>query len=168
MRDVVGKWAGRIGNVILTVLVCIGLLIIVLPLFGWHVGVVLSGSMEPALQAGGVVVSYPVDAGGIEIGDIITYRSRGTANLISHRVIAIETSPQLAFITRGDANEDPDPSPIPAEYLAGKVCLHLPYLGYLFSFIRTPLGLVSTIVISAIIFLSLDNSIVQSLRKRLK
>jgi signal peptidase I len=58
------------------------------PHFGWSVDAVFSGSMEPALKVGGVVV--PVEAEDIKVRGIITFYSPLNEQLTSHRVIAVE------------------------------------------------------------------------------
>jgi signal peptidase len=45
-------------------------------------------------------------------------------------VEAVTTNGALSFRTKGDANEDADAAPVPAELVVGKARLSLPYLGY--------------------------------------
>ena len=65
---------------------------------------VLSGSMEPTLQTGDVVVAKRVEPGDVRIGDVVTYRSP-TGRLVTHRVRALhQTGERFVFVTKGDAN----------------------------------------------------------------
>ena len=48
-------------------------------LLGWQGVVVLSGSMEPTLQTGGVAFVQPADASEIQVGDILTHRPLPTS-----------------------------------------------------------------------------------------
>ena len=118
------------------------------PHIGWRVDAVLSGSMEPEVKVGSLVVTHSVDAEEIEVGDIITfYPSTAEEKMVTHRVIGIGHSSSLYFETKGDANETPDPSTVPARNLVGKVSLHVPYWGYFTEFLKTPLGFLLAVVI---------------------
>ena len=79
------------------------------PHIGWRVDAVLSGSMEPEVKTGSLVVTRSVDAEDIEVGDIITfYPNAAEENMVTHRVIGIGHSSSLYFETKGDANEELD------------------------------------------------------------
>ncbi len=153
-RSSLGRLGSAAGTVLIILVVSAAVFAMAAPVFGWRVDTVLSGSMEPALSTGDVVVTMPVAAGTIRAGDIVTYSSLSGRSYTTHRVVAVETEPELRFITKGDANRGPDPSPILPGQVAGIVALHLPYLGLLFAFIRTPIGLVLTIAIPALIIIA--------------
>jgi len=73
------------------------------PHFGWRVNAVLTGSMEPYLKVGSLVVTRPVDPGDVEMGDVIVFRPVTVGeNLISHRVIGIKKPARYicTFISR--------------------------------------------------------------------
>lgn len=110
---------------------------------GHKIYIVMSGSMEPAVKMGGVVVVQPLPAEEVQPGDIITFRGENSRSLTTHRVVSTETENGLLFYTKGDANESLDPLPVKAQQLVGKVVLTVPYLGYPFAFIRTRAGLVT-------------------------
>jgi len=132
----------------------IAVFIYVAPHVGWSVDAVVSGSMEPALQTGSLVVSRPVESEEIEVGDIITFRPALIGeNMVTHRVVGIEKNSPISFYTKGDANSKQDPFKIPAKNLVGKICVHTPYLGYVTEFLKTPAGFVFSIVVPSIIIL---------------
>lgn len=110
---------------------------------GHKIYIVLSGSMEPAVKVGGAVAVQPLPAEEVQPGDIITFRGENSRSLTTHRVIDIATENGLLFYTKGDANDSPDPLPVKARQLVGKVILTVPYLGYLLAFIRTRAGLLT-------------------------
>jgi signal peptidase len=118
-----------------------------------HSYVVISSSMEPTFDAGAVVLVKSVPAKSIETGDIVTYYAEGSgiiengqAELVTHRVIeVIETEDTLMFRTQGDANDAPDPQPVVAEAVTGRVTFSIPYLGHLIAFMTTDLGYVAFI-----------------------
>jgi signal peptidase len=126
------------------------------PRFGWRVDTVYSSSMEPELKVGGVVVTRPVEAEEISIGDIITFHSPLNEKMTTHRVIAVKEGSLLYFQTKGDANEEPDPFVITAQNMVGKVCFHIPYLGYASHFIKTPLGLVLTLCLPGLVIIAME------------
>ena len=98
-----------------------------------HYEPVYTGSMEPAIPVGSVVVIKPVDPETLKIGDIICFQlSQPTS--ITHRIINITDQ---GFITKGDANEDPDQWIVKKENVIGKAIFTIPYIGYLGYFVRT-------------------------------
>lgn len=110
-------------------------------LFGYEVKIVQSGSMEPAIQTGAMIVVAP--AATYTVGDVITFGD-DTATKIptTHRIIAVETSElgRTLYQTKGDANEEADPIPVRPTDIIGKVWFDMPFVGYVLEFARTPLG----------------------------
>lgn len=103
-------------------------------IFGIRPFIVLSGSMEPALPTGSVVfVDTRAAPEQIHTGDIITYRVE-TAT-VTHRVVAESAD---AVTTKGDANEQADFSSVPRSSILGRVRFHIPWLGYLYTILSTP------------------------------
>ncbi len=137
------------------------------PHLGWRVDVLCSGSMEPQLSAGDLVVTRPVAPEAVLVGDIITfYPTAAHENLVTHRVIGIQEHSPLFFQTKGDANALPDPFDVPARNLVGKVGFHAPYLGYVTAFLKTPWGFLLALVIPGFILLTMYlRSIQQALRQ---
>ncbi len=129
------------GLILLVLLMVAAVGTYIAPHFGWRVDAVISGSMEPELKVGSLVVARPVEPGSITPGDIITFYLKGTSDTaVTHRVIDVKHNSPLYFETKGDANEYPDPFIVPAGDLLGKICLHVPYLGYITEFLKTPYG----------------------------
>ncbi|WP_327051089.1 signal peptidase I [Halomicrococcus gelatinilyticus] len=119
-----------------------------------HSYVVMSGSMSPTIEAGDVVFVRDAAPASIEEGDVITFRSGTDSNsvLTTHRVVAVDHSGgQPAFQTKGDANEDPDPRPIPADDVVGRVWFHLPYVGHLVLFAQSRLGVITLVVVPSVL-----------------
>ncbi|MHB9288847.1 signal peptidase I [Halobacteriales archaeon Cl-PHB] len=112
-----------------------------------HSYVVLSGSMEPALSPGDVIVVDDVPAEAIERGDVITFTRPGESRTTTHRVVeVVERNGDPAFITKGDNNEDPDPGAVRAANLQGELhsiagaSLVFPLAGYVIQFASTQTG----------------------------
>lgn len=106
-----------------------------------HSFVVLSGSMEPEISPGDVVIVQETDATAVESGDVVTYVRDEEGTPVTHRVIGIEErNGHVAFETKGDANPEPDSGLVPGENLIGTVTLTIPYIGYIIQFTNTPEG----------------------------
>ncbi|WP_049894088.1 hypothetical protein [Salinarchaeum sp. Harcht-Bsk1] len=50
-------------------------------------------------------------------------------------------------MTKGDANEDPDPQPVPASNVVGTAVLTIPLIGYVIHFANTPLGFAAFVLL---------------------
>ncbi|MFC2044884.1 signal peptidase I [Chloroflexota bacterium] len=139
---------------VVILLMTVAVFIYVAPHIGWQVNAVLSGSMEPELKVGSLVVTCPVEPETIVVGDIIIFRPTTVGeNLIAHRVVGIGRGSSLYFETKGDANNKPDPFTVPARNLVGKICFHAPYWGYFTEFLKTPFGFMFAVVIPGIIII---------------
>lgn len=97
---------------------------------GVQPAVIYSGSMQPAMDVGDVVIISEVPIDTITVGDVIQFRS-GNVTII-HRVYETygEGNTKL-FITKGDANDDPDIDPILPEQIMGKVVFTIPKIGWI-------------------------------------
>jgi len=95
-----------------------------------------------------------VEPADIGPGSIIAYRSGEP--LITHRVVDVIDESELSFITKGDANQSPDLSPVPAASVVGKVIFDVPYLGYLAAFVKTPLGFLLAIFLPGLAIIGLE------------
>ncbi|GAB7093603.1 hypothetical protein JCM30237_07550 [Halolamina litorea] len=112
--------------------------------------VVLSDSMSPEIRAGDVVIVDDVSSDSIGVGDVITYESADSDERITHRVVAVDASDgERRFETKGDANEEADPRPVPASAVIGVVQFHIPLIGHVISFASSDLGLLLFVVLPA-------------------
>jgi len=113
--------------------------------------VILSGSMEPQLPVGSVVISQSSPT--YEIGDIITFKQEGQGDkLVTHRITQKTTvNGEVIFNTKGDTNEEEDVGVVKQSQVAGKEVLTLPHLGNVVNFAKTPQGFVILIVVPATI-----------------
>jgi signal peptidase len=110
------------------------LLAISLPvLFGCRSLVVMSGSMEPAIPTGSVVVVKRIPAAEIAVGDVISFRSpEDPGRILTHRAQAVAVEGGSVEVeTRGDANTGAESWDIDATGTVGRVAFHVPLLGYL-------------------------------------
>ena len=111
--------------------------------FGIGSAVVLSGSMEPEISVGDLLMIY--ESKNYEVGDVVVYQSGRIA--VTHRIVSISGD---EVITRGDANNAED-EPITLERIKGKVVMIIPCVGYLVNIIKTPLGTFSIIALAVLL-----------------
>ena len=126
------KIAGKLATVVLVAasILCVYVVVQVLTqgyvnFFGYSVFRVVTGSMEPTIAPGALLISQEVPIDQIQVGDIVCFRSREANMLgksITHRVIGIiENGGQICLETRGDANPVADVLPVLQSNLIGKV-----------------------------------------------
>jgi signal peptidase I len=88
----------------------------------------MTGSMEPRLNPGDVVLSAPASALTVHPGEIILVTNPAMpSHQLMHRFLHYTPSGDL--ITKGDANADADSTPVPPRLVHGLPRLRLPYLG---------------------------------------
>ena len=93
---------------------------------GYSLFRVATGSMEPALQVGSLLISQETDIAEIQEGDIVNFRAKETGMfgvIITHRVIGVHVdSYGTHFLeTKGDANQYADSAYVEQSNLIGKV-----------------------------------------------
>lgn len=100
---------------------------------------VMTGSMEPAIHTGSIVVVTPQDPATIRTGDIIVVTSdQPPFATVTHRVARIvPTSHGPEFKTKGDGNLLEDPWQFAYNGPAGRVVLAVPLVGYVLAFSAT-------------------------------
>lgn len=140
MKNSVKKTWNVISTILVVIVVVIALLLVGARVFGLQVYAVLSGSMEPTYHVGSIIYVKPVDPSEIKVGDPITFVMNEQLTVATHRVVRIDVE-NSAFYTKGDANEDPDASPVHFNNLLGKPVFTIPYLGYVSSYVQSPPGI---------------------------
>ena len=117
---------------------------------GWRLQNILSGSMVPTLPVGSVVLTKKELPDRYTIGDIITFQQPAHKTLITHRIVDRQYSATrvLLFTVKGDANPIPDPFPISAGAVLGKVMFVLPRVGYLIYALHLPIGFAAVVLLT--------------------
>jgi signal peptidase len=115
--------------------------------FGVGASVVLTGSMEPEISAGDLILVVRKDE--YHPKQVVVYQDKGI--LVVHRVLSIEDG---TVTTKGDANNTPD-EPIPLERIKGQVVVVVPLVGHLVSLLQTPIGML-ILLGSAILLMELS------------
>ena len=153
-----GSRATGVLSVLLVVaMLPVAVLFIVVWLAGWQLGFVRTGSMEPALPTGSLVVMSPVTADEVEAGMVIEFVDPRDENKhITHRVVRVQRddSGNLSFVTKGDANSDRDTAEVPPENVRSKVRWHVGGLGLVLWQLQWPRALVFVLVPVMLIGLS--------------
>ncbi len=98
--------------------------------------VVMSGSMEPTLRKGDLIVvsgRHPLKP---IVGNIIVYKSTG-GRCVIHRVIGLtQVGERIQVKTRGDAHQYSDVELVECEDVVGKMVFRFPLIGYPFYVIK--------------------------------
>jgi signal peptidase len=159
----------KIVKEVISVLIVIALLspiliCVVAPFFvGGFFSVIMSGSMEPAIPVGSIVVVKKVNPEDVKVGDVIAFEMGESRTM--HRVVEkVFENGSFHFRTKGDANEDSDPWIVKPEDVSGALMLTIPYYGYLLYFAGTPMGFALFILVPAIILIA--NEVRDILKRR--
>ncbi len=120
-------------------------------IFGYRLFYVVSGSMEPEIPVGSLLIVGESDE--YRVGDVITFVStdqtiKGYPN--THRIIDIkEKNGELLYITKGDANAIQDTDPVLAKDIIGKVRLSIDstVLSSAISFLASPVGFFAVVLL---------------------
>ena len=122
--------------------------------FGMRSFTVLSGSMEPALDTGDMVVDAQIAPAAARAGDIVTFKDpQGQKRMITHRLRSVSIQGATArMTTMGDANDAPETWSVPAGGKIGRVAYRLPKLGYALSITHGRDGKLLFVVLPALLF----------------
>jgi signal peptidase len=114
---------------------------------------VLSGSMEPTIGVGDIVVVREISPLQARVGDIVTFRDpTDSSRLITHRVRDIEVEGHtVVFRTKGDANTSIERWQIGENGTIGRVLYRVPKLGYALFWLRGRLGRLLFVVLPALV-----------------
>ena len=153
-----------LGQVVLFVILIFFILLNILSmnnksLFGFRIYRVISGSMQPALQIGDVIIIKK--ANNYVEKDIITYDNGLTT--ITHRIKSINGD---EIITEGDANDAPD-KPITKDRILGKYFFRISTFS-VFSIMLTgkTIYLIMVLVLFAILLFAISDRVTKNLEYR--
>lgn len=153
-----------LGQVVLFVILIFFILLNILSmnnksLFGFRIYRVISGSMQPALQIGDVIIIKKANSYAEK--DIITYDNGLTT--ITHRIKSINGD---EIITEGDANDAPD-KPITKDRILGKYFFRISTFS-VFSIMLTgkTIYLIMVLVLFAILLFAISDRVTRNLEYR--
>lgn len=106
--------------------------------------IVISGSMEPGIHTGDMVIDKQVPTAGLEVGDVVSLPSDLTHKLVTHRITQIERSTDgpagtsWKIYMKGDANEFEDIAPYYVGDHVWSPAVRLPQMGVVVSKMMNP------------------------------
>ena len=128
------------------------LLVALFPIKGnYQIKIVKSGSMEPSIKTGSIVVIKP--SSNYTVGDVVTFGKDTKTDIpTTHRIVSSRAQDGvILFTTKGDTNEDKDTNEIRQSDVNGRVLFDVPYFGYIIDLARKPLGFIVLIIIPTLI-----------------
>jgi signal peptidase len=125
---------------------------------GMHSFTVMSGSMEPAIHTGDVVIDRKIHPLEARPGDVVTFSDpSGRKRLITHRVRSIHVhGSRVSVVTKGDANNTVERWTVPASGHIGRVILRVPHVGYPLVYAHTRYGLIGLVAVPALLLCLLE------------
>lgn len=126
--------------------------------FGYSVLRVSTGSMQPELMIGDVILGKSVDnPTDLKVGDIITYQGSGQTEglLVTHKIIVAPYKAEdgtYKLQTKGVANDAPDPE-ISTEDVRYIMVCKLGFIDTLYNIFLSPWGLLIFIAVLLLIFM---------------
>ncbi len=126
------SWFSAVSRAVTaTVVAVVGGLVLwsVLPAaLGWDSHVVVSGSMQPRIMTGDIVLTERIEPTAIKPGYVVAFPDPANpGRQILHRVESIDEDGKL--VTRGDANQSADSTHVDPSTVQGFGRLRVPYVG---------------------------------------
>lgn len=120
---------------------------------------VVTGSMEPEIPVGSLLVSKKADVKTISVDDIVCFRSKEQSVrgiIITHRVIEIFTTPDGSTVlqTKGDANLTADVNVVTQDNLIGRVVWHTgdgSTMAKVINFVTSDFGFLACIILPVVL-----------------
>jgi len=128
-------------------------------IFGYSFYYVLTESMEPEIKSGEMIIGEHIAPENLKVGDIVTYEGAVgdvKGKIITHKIIAIKDD---TIITKGVANDTPDP-PIHSSQILSKYVATIPLAGDLFSAINSKYGFIFLIATPLVVLIANEISII--------
>lgn len=124
--------------------------------------VVLSGSMsgtaEDHIEVGDLIFIGKADPKDLKVGNVIAFMQENSTTVVTHRIIEVTTGRdgKLAFITKGDANNIEDGTPVSEDRLVGIYKSRIPKVGDFALFLQRPIGMLLFIGVPLMAFIIYD------------
>ena len=120
-------------------------------IFGYKGYIVLTGSMQPNLNIGDLVIDKTVKEEELKVGDVITFTLKNSNVTVTHRIVEIvEQDGKKYYKTKGDNNNTEDIDLISYENIEGLQFLKIGKVGTIITKLLTGTGLIVMIVIIVI------------------
>jgi len=176
----VGKIISSAVTVLLIITTCFCLFVIVqvmskgyVSLGGYSFFKVVTGSMEPNLRVGELIITDDIPIEKLQLGDIVSFRSQSAdmyGNIITHRVVDMgkNSEGEIILLTKGDNNLSTDSSYVYKSNYVGKVVWSSgnSIISSLITFATGSYGFLACVVLpSILIFAILLSSSVKNIKK---
>ena len=114
---------------------------------------VMSGSMEPTIHVGDVVIDKKISPLDARPGDVVTFSDpTGRKRLITHRIRSLRVQGNtVRVVTKGDANDAVERWTVPADGRIGRVQLRVWKLGYPLVYAHSRFGLIGLVALPALL-----------------
>jgi len=123
--------------------------------FGIKPFVVITGSMDPTICGGDLVVTKTVDPSELKTKDVISFKDGNS--VITHRIVDLtEKDGAPVFVTKGDANNAQDDNPVAYSQVEGLYLFKVSGIGRLAMFMQTPVGMLTFVGIPLCAFIVYD------------
>ncbi|ROR90913.1 signal peptidase I [Nocardioides aurantiacus] len=134
----------------LAVVLCLVVWSVLPAALGWSPRVIMSGSMEPRIHVGDVVVDRPIDPTTLTEGRIMTVTDPDHPEKTrTHRFQQRDEDGKL--VTRGDANEAADSTPVDPDDVLGVAAIRVPHVGLPVTWLAqgqlAPVGIAVTVLL---------------------
>lgn len=124
---------------------------------GYQSFVVKSGSMEPSIMTGDIIISKLKTPETVyNVNDVITYNvtDKGEDKIVTHRIVKIISDGNNPnYQTKGDANRTEDNGNILRSQIIGKTVYTIPKMGYIVSYTKTLPGLIMLLLLPASLYI---------------
>lgn len=120
---------------------------------GIRIFTVMTGSMEPTLKTGSLV--FVKEGKDFKKDNIITFKKADDLKeTITHRIVSVGEEDGVKYYeVKGDANPSADSEKVGIYKVIGRVFFWIPFLGYIVSFAKTPVGVIFLVVIPATVII---------------
>ena len=163
-----GKWYQSVSNwiVIIACIILVPILLMNLSImfqaktdkneipsvFGYRPFIVLSGSMEPGIHKGDMILTKIVDATTLGVNDVIAFKdAEGTVT--THRIIdVVQEKGETYFITKGDNNGSQDRNLVSLSDVKGLYIGRIPGIGSIMNSLSEPTTIIIVILGITMIF----------------
>src|SRR3989344_7216938 len=119
---------------------------------GYKSFLVLSGSMEPTINTGDIVIVH--SNSNYYIKDVVTFREKD-GRIVTHRIVKVQdATDSTLFETKGDANRSGDEAAVAIRKVFGRVVFVVPKIGFLVGFAKSLPGFLLFIVFPGVFLVS--------------
>lgn len=126
---------------------------------GYRPFIVMTGSMEPVIMSGDLIITKEINPSDVKVGDVISFvdPAGNGVTVVTHRVIEVKNeNGTVSFRTRGDANNTDDQDAVPGESVLGIYMAKLSGMGSAVMFMQTTTGLIICVIVPLMLLVGYD------------